>query len=61
MVEKTMVVNIRRIPVSLWRKARAAAAYEGITVREWTIQAITEKLDKKMAHHNTDEPISTGD
>jgi predicted HicB family RNase H-like nuclease len=39
-------LNLRAIPVSVIRRAKAAAALEGKTVRIWVIEAIQEKIRK---------------
>lgn len=40
------VMNIRGVPSDLIRRAKSAAALQGITLREWVIEAIQEKLRK---------------
>ena len=40
-------INLRDIPEDLHRKAKAAAALEGITLKELVIKAIEEYLKKK--------------
>jgi predicted HicB family RNase H-like nuclease len=44
--EKTVSLNVRVVPESLVRSAKAAAALEGKTMREWILEAIEEKLKK---------------
>ena len=39
-------LNIRNFSPELLRKAKAAAALQGKTLREWVIEAIQEKLKK---------------
>jgi predicted HicB family RNase H-like nuclease len=39
-------LNLRAIPVSVIRRAKSAAALQGITLREWVLKAIQEKLKK---------------
>jgi len=39
-------LNLRGVPTSLIRRAKAAAALEGKTLRIWAIEAIQEKLRK---------------
>jgi predicted HicB family RNase H-like nuclease len=40
-------MNLREIPDDLHRKAKAAAALEGITLKDLVIKAIKEYLKKK--------------
>jgi hypothetical protein len=40
------VLNIRGVPTDLIRLAKSAAALQGITLREWVLKAIEEKLRK---------------
>jgi predicted HicB family RNase H-like nuclease len=40
------VLNIRGVPPELIRKAKAAAALRGITLRDWIIEAVAEKVKK---------------
>jgi predicted HicB family RNase H-like nuclease len=40
------VLNIRGVPSDLIRHAKSAAALQGITLREWVLKAIEEKLKK---------------
>jgi predicted HicB family RNase H-like nuclease len=44
MPEHTGSLNLRAIPISLIRRAKAAAALEGKTLRMWCIEAIQEKI-----------------
>jgi predicted HicB family RNase H-like nuclease len=37
-------INLRGIPFSVIRRAKAAAALEGKTLRMWVIEAIQEKI-----------------
>jgi predicted HicB family RNase H-like nuclease len=37
-------LNLRAVPVSVIRHAKAAAAMDGKTLRMWVIEAIQEKL-----------------
>jgi predicted HicB family RNase H-like nuclease len=39
-------LNLRAIPVSVIRRAKASAALEGKTLRIWVIEAIQEKIRK---------------
>lgn len=39
-------LNIRDVPDELHREAKAAAAKEGRSLREWFIEAIKEKLER---------------
>lgn len=43
---ETTILNIRQFPVPLHREAKAAAAREGITLREWFAKAVQEKLER---------------
>jgi hypothetical protein len=40
------VLNLRGVPVDLVRRAKSAAALQGITLREFVFKAIEEKLKK---------------
>lgn len=40
------VLNLRGVPDELIRKAKSAAALQGITLREWMFKAMEEKLKK---------------
>ena len=40
------VLNLRGVPDDLIRKAKSAAALQGITLREWMFKAMEEKLKK---------------
>jgi hypothetical protein len=42
MPDKSM--NLRAVPVDLLRRAKAAAAMQGITLREFVFKAMEEKL-----------------
>jgi predicted HicB family RNase H-like nuclease len=37
-------LNLRSVPDDLIRHAKSAAALQGITLREWVLKAIEEKL-----------------
>jgi predicted HicB family RNase H-like nuclease len=39
--------NLRTVPTDLIRRAKSAAALQGVTLREWVLKAIEEKLKKK--------------
>jgi len=43
---ETTILNVRKFPVDIHREAKAAAAKEGITLREWFVKAVKEKLDR---------------
>ena len=47
MAEDKGVINMRGVPVSLIRRAKAAAALQGKTLRIFVIEAIQEKIRKK--------------
>jgi predicted HicB family RNase H-like nuclease len=40
------VLNVRGVPPDLIRRAKSAAALQGVTLREWVLKAIEEKLKK---------------
>jgi predicted HicB family RNase H-like nuclease len=42
------VINLRAVPVSVIRRAKAAAALQGKTLRIFVIEAIQEKIRKKQ-------------
>jgi predicted HicB family RNase H-like nuclease len=42
----TKALNLRAVPDELIRKAKAAAAMQGVTLREWVLKAIAERLKK---------------
>jgi predicted HicB family RNase H-like nuclease len=44
MPENNASLNVRVMPEKLIRKAKASAALQGKTLREWIIEAIQEKL-----------------
>jgi predicted HicB family RNase H-like nuclease len=44
MPDKSM--NLRDVPVDLLRRSKAAAAMQGITLREFVFKAMEEKLKK---------------
>jgi predicted HicB family RNase H-like nuclease len=46
MSEDKSNLHLRGVPVSLIRRAKAAAALEGKTLRMWVIEAIQEKIRK---------------
>ena len=39
--------TIRQIPDELWRKVKAAAAMEGITIKQYIIKALQERLERQ--------------
>jgi predicted HicB family RNase H-like nuclease len=39
-------LNLRAVPTDLIRRAKSAAALQGVTLREWVLKAIEEKLKK---------------
>lgn len=43
---ETRDINVRSVPVDLWRRAKAQAAIEGKALNEWLSEAVREKLDK---------------
>jgi len=47
MAEDKGVINLRGVPVSLIRRAKAAAALQGKTLRVFVIEAIQEKIRKR--------------
>jgi hypothetical protein len=48
MPEDKGALNLRGVPVSLIRRAKAGAALEGKTLRIFVIEAIQEKIKKKQ-------------
>jgi len=46
MTEDKGSLNLRAIPISVIRRAKAAAALEGKTLRIWVVEAIQEKIRK---------------
>ena len=40
------VLNIRGAPTDLIRRAKSAAALQGLTLREWVLKAIEERLKR---------------
>jgi predicted HicB family RNase H-like nuclease len=42
----TKALNLRAIPEDLMRRSKAAAAMQGITLREFVFKAMAEKLKK---------------
>lgn len=47
MMEETKPIYVRKMPVVLYREAKAAAALQGKPLREWIIEAIKEKLERR--------------
>jgi predicted HicB family RNase H-like nuclease len=47
MPEDRMALNLRRVPVAVIRRAKAAAALQGKTLRAFVIEAIQEKIRRK--------------
>jgi predicted HicB family RNase H-like nuclease len=45
-MEDKASLNLRGVPVSVIRRAKAAAAIEGKTLRIWVVEAIQEKIRK---------------
>jgi len=41
------VLNLRGLPDDIVRKAKAAAALEGITLKDWVVKAIEARLKTK--------------
>jgi predicted HicB family RNase H-like nuclease len=39
-------LNLRAVPTDLIRRAKSAAALQGITLREWVLKAIEEKFKR---------------
>jgi hypothetical protein len=39
-------LNLRAVPDDLIRRAKSAAALQGVTLREWVLKAIAEKLKR---------------
>jgi predicted HicB family RNase H-like nuclease len=40
------VLNLRGLPDDLLRRAKSAAALQGMTLRDWVLKAIEERLRK---------------
>jgi predicted HicB family RNase H-like nuclease len=40
------VLNIRGVPLDIVRRAKSAAALQGVTLREWVLKAIEERLKR---------------
>jgi hypothetical protein len=47
MSDDKAVLNLRGVPISVIRRAKAAAALSGKTLRIFVIEAIQEKIRKK--------------
>ena len=45
-MDETRKIEIKNVDVALWHRVKIAAAFAGMSLREWTIQAIEEKLMK---------------
>jgi len=43
---EVMIFNIKNFPVDLHRKAKAAAAMGGQSLKDWVIEAMKEKLER---------------
>jgi predicted HicB family RNase H-like nuclease len=43
----TKALNLRAVPNDLIRRAKSAAALQGVTLREWVLKAIEQKLKKR--------------
>jgi hypothetical protein len=48
MAEDKGVLNLRGVPLSVIRRAKAAAALQGKTLRIFVIEAVQEKIRKKQ-------------
>lgn len=44
-----MIFNIKNFPVDLHRKAKAAAALEGKSLKDWVVEAMKEKLERSKS------------
>jgi predicted HicB family RNase H-like nuclease len=44
---QTKALNLRAVPDDLMRKAKAAAAMQGVTLREWVLKCIEDKLKNR--------------
>ena len=40
---------VRRVPDPVWMSAKVAAAKRGISLREWIIEAVKEKVNREAA------------
>jgi predicted HicB family RNase H-like nuclease len=47
MQENKGILNLRRVPVSVIRRAKAAAALQGKKLRAFVLEAIQEKIRKR--------------
>lgn len=45
---KTTNIGIRNFPVELRKQAKMAALKEGMTLQEWFIEAVKEKLERSQ-------------
>jgi predicted HicB family RNase H-like nuclease len=39
-------LNLRAVPTDLIRRTKSAAALQGVTLREWVLKAIEERLKR---------------
>jgi len=49
MVEGKYYDRLKKDKQGLWRQLKAAAALQGITIRQWLEEAIVEKLEREEA------------
>jgi hypothetical protein len=40
--------RLQKIPVDLWRQVKAEAARAGLTIREYVVKTLTEKLKREV-------------
>ncbi len=43
--KETTTINIRNVPLALWREAKSHAARQGITATTFVVQALAERLE----------------
>lgn len=43
---ETTILNVRKFPSDIHHEAKVAAVKEGITLREWFVKAVKEKLER---------------
>jgi hypothetical protein len=43
------VLNLRRVPIPIIRRAKAAAALQGKTLRAFVLEAIQEKISRRKS------------
>ena len=46
MTYPTKTVKITHVPIGMWKRVKAAAAYKGLGVSQWVIMVIRMHLEK---------------